>query len=79
MKESKMAFTMPSQKNIALIAHDNKKSDLIEWCKKNKKIGFAFDGDGDRCLIVDENGEEKTRTVGAISYDAIMKIVNNFN
>ena len=29
---------MPSQKNIALIAHDNKKSELIEWCKKNKHI-----------------------------------------
>ena len=24
---------------------------------KNKKIGFAFDGDADRCLMVDENGE----------------------
>jgi methylglyoxal synthase len=38
MKELKMAFTMPSQKNIALIAHDNKKNELIEWCKKNKHI-----------------------------------------
>lgn len=30
--------TIPAQKNIALIAHDNKKADLVEWCKKNKKI-----------------------------------------
>ena len=30
-------------------------------------------------IYYDENGEEKTRTVGAISYDAIMKVVNNFN
>ena len=29
---------MPEQKNIALIAHDNKKHDLIEWCKENKTI-----------------------------------------
>ena len=30
--------TIPAQKNIALIAHDNKKADLVEWCKKNKTI-----------------------------------------
>ena len=29
---------MDAQKNIALIAHDNKKKELIEWCKKNKQI-----------------------------------------
>lgn len=29
---------MPAQKSIALIAHDNKKPDMIEWCQKNKKI-----------------------------------------
>ena len=26
------------QKNIALIAHDFKKAELVEWCKKNKQI-----------------------------------------
>lgn len=26
------------QKNIALIAHDNKKTEIIEWCEKNKDI-----------------------------------------
>lgn len=31
-------YTLPAQKNIALIAHDNKKHDIIEWCKKNKSI-----------------------------------------
>ena len=30
--------TIPAQKNIALIAHDNKKAVLVEWCKKNKEI-----------------------------------------
>ena len=29
---------MERQKNIALIAHDNKKKELIEWCRKNKEI-----------------------------------------
>ena len=30
--------TIQKQKNIALIAHDNKKKDLIAWCEKNKEI-----------------------------------------
>ena len=29
---------MPEQKNIALIAHDNKKHELIAWCKENTTI-----------------------------------------
>ncbi|MBQ7377996.1 MAG: methylglyoxal synthase [Clostridia bacterium] len=31
-------LTMPAQKSIALIAHDNKKQELIDWCLENKKI-----------------------------------------
>ena len=29
---------MPEVKNIALIAHDNRKADLINWTKENKEI-----------------------------------------
>lgn len=32
-----VACTLPSQKTIALIAHDNKKQEIIEWCMKHKK------------------------------------------
>ncbi len=37
-EQKKLVHTMEEQKNIALIAHDNKKRDLIEWCKTNKTI-----------------------------------------
>ncbi len=30
--------TLPAQKTIALIAHDNKKQEIIEWCAQHKKI-----------------------------------------
>ena len=30
--------TLPRQKNIALIAHDNKKPEIIDWCLANKTI-----------------------------------------
>jgi methylglyoxal synthase len=37
-RKKQVEFVMPEQKNIALIAHDNKKHELIEWCKENKTI-----------------------------------------
>ena len=33
-----VSLTLGKQKNIALIAHDNKKADIIDWCQKNKDI-----------------------------------------
>lgn len=33
-----ITFTIGKQKNIALIAHDSKKEELIEWCEKNQEI-----------------------------------------
>ena len=33
-----ITLTIPRQKNIALIAHDGKKHELIEWCKKNADV-----------------------------------------
>ena len=37
MENKKIEFVIGKQKNIALIAHDNKKHELIEWCKENKE------------------------------------------
>lgn len=34
----KITLTIGKQKNIALIAHDGKKSEIIEWCDTNKEI-----------------------------------------
>ncbi len=42
---------------------------ISNFVKSNKvDVGFAFDGDGDRCLAVDENGEE-------LDGDQIMAII----
>lgn len=38
MDEKYITLTIGKQKNIALIAHDNKKADLIAWCEENKEI-----------------------------------------
>jgi len=44
---------------------------LKEFVKENKlNLGIAYDGDGDRCLAVDENGNE-------IDGDIIMAIISN--
>ena len=33
-----VTLTIGKQKNIALIAHDGKKAELIKWCKDNAEI-----------------------------------------
>lgn len=38
MDNNFITLTIGKQKNIALIAHDNKKPDLINWCEENKEI-----------------------------------------
>ncbi len=38
MAQEFVTLTIEKQKNIALIAHDNKKRELIEWCEANKDI-----------------------------------------
>lgn len=38
MEDNFITLTIGKQKNIALIAHDNKKMDLIQWCEENKDI-----------------------------------------
>ena len=38
MNNNYITLTIGKKKNIALIAHDNTKADLIEWCEQNKDI-----------------------------------------
>lgn len=38
MNDNYITLTIGKKKNIALIAHDNKKADLIEWCEQSKDI-----------------------------------------
>ena len=33
-----ITLTIPQKKNIALIAHDSKKQEMIAWCAKHKEI-----------------------------------------
>ena len=45
---------------------------LKEYVVKNKmSLGIAYDGDGDRCLAVDENGEE-------LDGDKLLAIIGNY-
>lgn len=38
MEYESITMTIGKQKQIALIAHDGKKQELLEWCKENKEI-----------------------------------------
>ena len=54
-----ITFTIGKKKNIALIAHDNKKKELIEWCQENIEIlkGHFLCGTGTTArMIADQTG-----------------------
>ena len=38
LNDNYITFTMGKQKHIALIAHDSKKAELVEWVEQNKEI-----------------------------------------
>lgn len=57
MNSNVITFTIGVQKNIALIAHDNKKHELIEWCQENKDIlsQHFLCGTGTTAKMITEN------------------------
>lgn len=38
MENRLITFTIGKKKSIALIAHDHKKAELVDWCKANRSI-----------------------------------------
>lgn len=38
LQDDYISFTMEKQKHIALIAHDSKKQEIVEWVEENKDI-----------------------------------------
>lgn len=64
--------TSPNGTNINQNCGSTHMEGLLQQVKNNKDfVGIAFDGDGDRCLAVDENGE-------IVDGDEIMAICSNF-
>ncbi len=57
MIDEYVTLTIKKQKNIALIAHDNKKRELIDWCKKYKDIlqNHKLYGTGTTSRIITDN------------------------
>ena len=56
-----LKMTIKKQKNIALIAHDGKKQDMIHWCQNNKDIlkNHRLSGTGTTArMITDQVGLE---------------------
>ncbi len=56
MNDDFITMTIGKQKNIALIAHDGKKSEMIEWCEANKEIlkGHFLCGTGTTARMITE-------------------------
>lgn len=57
MEQDFVTLTIGKQKNIALIAHDGKKKELIQWCKDNEEIlrKHFLCGTGTTARMITEN------------------------
>ena len=78
----------PNGLNINLDAGSTHIEKFSKFCKDNKlDFGFAFDGDTDRCIAVDENGKEvdgdkimyllanKQKAIGALEKDTVVATI----
>ena len=56
MERAYIEVTIEKKKNIALIAHDSKKSELVKWCMDNKEILLRHDlcGTGTTARLVSQ-------------------------
>ena len=56
LKDNFVTFEIGKAKHIALVAHDGKKKELIEWCDKNKEIlkGHFLCGTGTTARLIAE-------------------------
>ena len=56
MDNNAVEFVIGKQKNIALIAHDNKKGEIVEWAKNNRQTleNFELCGTGTTSRLVSE-------------------------
>lgn len=56
MEQVSITLTIEKQKNIALIAHDGKKQEMIRWCKDNEEIlrGHFLCGTGTTARMIAE-------------------------
>ncbi len=41
--DSTLAMEMPTRRRVALVAHDNRKADLLEWARYNRESLLAHD------------------------------------
>lgn len=59
LNDDYISFTISKQKHIALIAHDSKKAELVQWVEENKKVlaNHFLSGTGTTArLIADKTG-----------------------
>ena len=68
---------MKNKKVIALIAHDNKKSDIVNWAIKNKEKLSAFElcGTGHTAKLISEATDLKVKRICRVLWAATNKSV----
>lgn len=73
MKSNNFIFSMEKAKNIALVAHDNRKKDLVEWVEFNYKtlLGHQLICTGTTGKLVEETILKKLEEEEVIEHEIV--------
>lgn len=65
LQDDYVTFEIGKAKHIALVAHDGKKKELVEWCDKNKEIlkGHFLCGTGTTSRLIAEKQDFRLRDI----------------
>ena len=74
-----LTMTIEKQKNIALIAHDGKKQDMLKWCMDNKEIlqQHNLSGTGTTARMIADHVGLKIKVV--LCQDLVQVKMRNFS
>ena len=67
LQDNYVTFEIGKKKNIALVAHDGKKKELVEWCERNKDIlkNHSLCGTGTTSRLIAERTGLKERDINS--------------
>ena len=75
LNDNFVTFEIGKAKHIALVAHDGKKKELIEWCDKNKEIlkGHFLCGTGTTARLIAEKTGLPVKDITAARLEEISR------
>ena len=77
LNEDYVTVEIGKAKHIALVAHDGKKKELVEWCDRNKEIlkSHFLCGTGTTARLISEKPDFRSKDTAAVRLAEISRLV----